>query len=185
MADEARSRLVWDAIDGHTTASFQITPEDFYTINGGDAVLSCNEVVPVIKTMGLYVTRPGGDLSNQVLNGLGRWFSGLAGQTQSFVGLDGPRIYQLANAVWQHYEVPVRYGESEAALTTFLAASRQTRPVGLSPTGQFDLDFSILDTLSPSGLAPDDPTPATAVSLVLEIDSRAVASRPTWVNRCQ
>jgi subtilisin-like proprotein convertase family protein len=190
-SDAARNQRVWDAIDHYTIAHFEITPEDFYSANGGDAILSCNEVVPVIKTMGVYVVRPGADTSNQTLNGAGRTFHGFGGADQSFVTAQGPRIYQLADpdsgaaSVWQSFDMPVRYGESEAALTTFQATLRQTRPVGLSAAGMFDIDFSVLNTLPQAGaLAPNDPVPATEIQLILELDSRASGSRPTWVQRC-
>lgn len=190
-ADAARARRVWDAIDSRTTAHFEITPDDFYSINGGDAILSCNEVVPLIKTMAFYVVRPGADSSNQELNGIDRTFEGLGGAGQSFVTVEGPRVYQLADpnsggmSVWQRFNMPVRYGESEATLTTFQKTPRQTRPVGLSAAGSFDIDFSVLNTLPQAGaLGINDPAPATEVQLVLEIDSRASSLRPTWVSRC-
>lgn len=194
-ADAARSRRVWDAIDAHQMAHFEITPDDFYSTNGGDAVLSCNEVVPLIKTMAIYVVRPGGDTSNQTLNGIGRRFAGFGAATQSFVLPAGPRVYELARyiengaslpSLWQHFELPVRYGETEAALTTFLAAPRQTRPVGLSAMGVFDVDFAVLAGLPGHGaFDATDPFPATEIQLIMEIDSRASSARPTWVSRCQ
>lgn len=88
--------------------------------------------------------------------------------------------------MWQSFNMPVLYGETYAALTTFQNAPRQTRPVGLSAAGSFDIDFSLLDTLPQAGaLGADDPAPATEVQLVLEIDSRASSIKPTWVSRCK
>jgi hypothetical protein len=149
-------------------------------------------VVPLIKTMAFYVVRPGADSSNQTLNALGRTFHGFGGANQSFVSVDGPRVYQLADpnsgavSVWQSFNMPVRYGESEATLTTFMNTPRQTRPVGLSAAGAFDIDFSVLSSLPQQGaLGLNDPAPATEVQLVLEIDSRASGTRPTWVSRCK
>jgi hypothetical protein len=68
----------------------------------------------------------------------------------------------------------------------FAASPRQTRPVGLSASGTFDLDFSVLDTLGVTGGfdANDPVAEATDVVLLLEIDSRASATQPTWVDRC-
>jgi hypothetical protein len=190
--DAARAQRVWDAIDHHTMAHFEITPDDFYSSVGGDAVLPCTEVVPVIKSMALYVVRPGADSSNQLLNSIGRTFQGFGGANQSFVTVGGPRVYQLADptsgalSVWQAFNLPVRYGEPEATVSTFLNTPRQTRPVGLSASGEFDVDFSVLGSLPQQGaLGADDPAPATEIQLVLEIDSRASATRPTWVSRCQ
>jgi hypothetical protein len=191
-ADAARAQRVWDAIDNQTVAHFEITPDDFYSRMGGDAVLSCNEAVPLIKTMAIYVVRPGADSSNQTLNAIGRTFQGSGGANQSFVTPEGPRLYQLADAatgapsVWRSFNLPVRYGESEASLTTFLNTPRQTRPVGLSAAGAFDIDFSVLSTLpQQGGLGANDPAPATEIQLVLEIDSRASGTLPTWVSRCK
>jgi len=191
-ADAARAERVWHAIDTHTTAHFEITPEDFYSANGGDAVLPCTEVVPLIKTMALYVVRPGADSSNQTLNALGRTFQSYGASDQSFVTVDGPKVYELSDpngaamSVWQSFTMPVRYGESESTVATFLNTPRQTRPVGLSAAGAFDVDFSVLDTLpQQGGFGADDPAPATEVQLVLEIDSRASGTRPTWVSRCK
>src|SRR5678815_5937062 len=67
QADDARARRAWDAIDRHDVAHFEITPDDFYSNNGGDAILPCTEVVPVIKTMEVYVVRPGADADNGTL----------------------------------------------------------------------------------------------------------------------
>jgi hypothetical protein len=192
QADATRARRVWDAINAHKVAHFEITPEDFYSKNGGDAVLSCNEVVPLIKTAEVYVVRPNGDVSNQVLNGAQRIFQGFAGASQGFVAPEGPKVYELADAAWQRFVLPVRYGEDEATVTTFQATPRQTRPVGLSASGAFDVDFSVLDTLPNHGeFDLDDghghanPFPVTGVQLVMELDSRAVGTGPTWVNRCK
>jgi len=53
-------------------------------------------------------------------------------------------------------------------------------------TGGFDFDFSILDTLPSHGQFDlNDAFPITEVVLVMELDSRAVGERPTWVNRCK
>jgi hypothetical protein len=184
--DDRRAQRVWDAIDGHTIAHFEVTPEDFYTKNGGDAVLPCTEVIPVIKTMEVYVVRPGaGD--NDALNTVGRLFHGIAGASQSFVAADGPKIYELADAAWQSYDLPVRYGESDAALSVFGATPRQGRPIGLSASGTFDLDFSVLDSLPHDGqFDAGDAFPVTEVQLIMELDSRAVAAPgASWVKRCQ
>lgn len=191
-ADAVRARRVWDAIDRHTVAHFEITAEDFYSRNGGDAVLSCNEVTPVIKTMEMFVVRPNGDVSNTILNSVNRSFHGTAGLSQSFVTPAGPKVYELSGSpwfpgsAWQSFDVPVRYGENEAAVQTFLSSPRQQRPIGLSATGGFDFDFSILDRLPSSGqFNLNDPFPVTEVALVMELDSRAVGDRPAWVNRCK
>jgi hypothetical protein len=186
QVDDARAQRVWDAIDRHAVAHFEIAPEDFYSNNGGDAILPCTEVVPVIKSMELYTVRPGADADNATLNGLNRIFHGFGGADQSFVAPEGPKIYELADAVWQNFDLPVRYGENEAAVTTFNATPRQTRPVGLSANGAFDLDFSILNTLPAHGhFDANDTFPVTEVALVMELDSRATGTRPTWVRRCQ
>ncbi|MGN6111282.1 MAG: FG-GAP-like repeat-containing protein [Kofleriaceae bacterium] len=192
VADPARSRRVWDAIDNHTFAHFEITPDDFYAHNGGDGVLSCDEVVPLIRTMMFYVVRPTAGDDNDEQNKFKRTFQGYGGANQSYVTAEGPRLYQLAGptpgamSVWQSFNMPVRYGVSGAALTTFEATARQTRPVGLSATGSFNIDFSILDTLPDAGrLGADNPSPATEVFLLLEIDSAANGTRPTWVSRCR
>jgi hypothetical protein len=189
QADATRSRRVWDAIDRRTVAHLEITPEDFYSKNGGDAVLSCSEVVPLIKTMEVYLVRPGGDLSNQILNGAQRTFVSLAAAGQSFVTPEGPRIYELANSAWQRVVLPVRYGEDEAAATTFQLTPRQQRPVGLSASGAFDVDFSVLNTLPQHGEfdIQDNRFPIIGIQLVMELDSRAVGANdvPTWVNRCK
>lgn len=183
-ADPTRAKRVWDAINARTVAHFEITADDFYSSIGGDAVLSCHEVVPVIKSMGFYVVRHGAS-DNESLNGLNRTFAGAAGADQSFVTTEGPRVYQFADALWQHFLVPVIYGETTAALTNFLATPRQTRPVGLSPTGAFDIDFSVLDTLANSGFQPSNEFQPSEVALVLELDSRAIGPQPTWVDRCR
>lgn len=192
--DAVRSQRVWDAIDNARTGNavagtlghFEVTPEDFYSKNGGDAVLSCNEVVPVIKSAELFVVRPSAGPSNDVLNGVGRHFPGLGAATQSFVQLDGPQVFELGDSVWQVIDLPVRYGENEATLDTFRATPRQARPIGLSASGSFDLDFSVLNTLTKHGqFDPSDPFPVTAINLVMELDSRAVGDRPTWVKRCK
>lgn len=193
QADAARAKRVWQAIDSHTTAHFEITPEDIYSRIGGDAVLSCNELVPVIKNMTLYVVRPGADASNTVMNSIGRTFQASGAANQSFVTLDGPRVYQLADpnneavSVWRAFNLPVRYGESEASVATVRAPhTTTTRPVGLSAVGAFDVDFSVVPSLpQQGGFSPTDDMPATEVQLVLEIDSRASGSLPTWVNRCK
>ncbi|MGN6104311.1 MAG: hypothetical protein ACTHU0_04345, partial [Kofleriaceae bacterium] len=189
--DAARAQRVWDAIDNHTIAHFEITPNDFYSANGGDAVLSCNEVVPLIKTMAFHVVRESA-ADNGTLNALGRTFQGYGGANQSFVTVAGPRVYQLADpdtgrvSVWQGFNLPVRYGDTDDTLTTFLSTPRQTRPVGLSAAGSFEIDFSILSTLPRAGgFGLDDSRPATEIQLVLELDSRASATRPTWISRCQ
>jgi hypothetical protein len=177
-------------------AHFEVTPEDFYSRNGGDAILSCNEVVPVIRRMEVYVVRPGANDANDVLNGLDRTFHALGGASQSFVQPEGPELFELfelANSVlhdsvWQSFDLPVRYGETEQAVHTFGATPLQTRPVGLSASGSFDVDFSILDTLPQHGaFDANDPLPVTEVQLVMELDSRAVATdeRPAWVKRCR
>jgi hypothetical protein len=181
-ADATRAKRVWDAIHDGAVAHFEVTANDFYSSNGGDAVLSCHEVVPVIKSMGFFVVRHGA-MDNATLNGLNRTFAGDAGADQSFVTLEGARTYRFADALWQHFLVPVRYGEAHEAVTAFQSIPLQTRPVGLSPTGAFDIDFSVLSTLVNSGF--DGDTPPSEVALVLEIDSRAVGEKPTWVDRCQ
>jgi hypothetical protein len=136
--------------------------------------------------MELYVVRPSADSQNQLLNGINRTFHGFAGASQSFVTPEGPKIYELADSVWQNFDLPVRYGESDLAVRTFRDTPRQTRPIGLSASGIFDLDFSVLGTLPQHGqFDPDDIAPVTEVHLVLELDSRAVGTRPTWIHRCQ
>jgi hypothetical protein len=188
---------VWDAIDAHKMVSFEVRPEDFYSRNDGDGVLLCSEVVPLIKTIGLHVVTPDNDAQNQVLNGINRRFAGYGGLSQSFVTPGGPVVYELAQyvqdkqsvpSVWQLFELPVRYGESETAQTTFLAGPRQTRPVGLSASGTFDVDFSVLVDLAGHGGFDHDTSvshPPSAVQLIMEIDSRQSGTFPTWVSRCR
>jgi hypothetical protein len=194
-ADAARARRVWDAIDGGQIGHFEVTPEDFYSRAGGDAVLSCNEVVPLIRTMAFFVVRPGID-SNGTLNGIDRAFQSFGGANQSFVTLEGPRVYQLVDSetakpkvlpsVWQSFMVPVKYGESESALDVFTHMPRRSRPVGLSATGSFDIDFSVLSGLPDrGGFVVDGVQAATEVQLIMELDSRATGTRPTWISRCQ
>jgi len=81
--------------------------------------------------------------------------------------------------------VPVKYGESESALDVFTHMPRRSRPVGLSATGSFDIDFSVLGGLPDrGGFVVDGVQAATEVQLIMELDSRATGTRPTWISRC-
>ena len=191
--DETRAQRVWDAIKGKTMGHFEVNPEDFYSRNGGDAILACTEVTPVIRRMGIFVARPSLD-SNDTLNRFGRTFQGYGSANQSFVTPAGPQVYQLTNpdtsapSVWQSFTLPVRYGEYEQAWSMFDTIPVRTRPVGLSAAGTFDIDFSILKTLDAEAgfVDPDNGhSVVTDVALVMELDSRASSTLPTWLQRCK
>ena len=184
QVDDVRARRVWDAVDGRKLGEFEVRPEDFYSSNGGTSILSCAEVVPVIRNMAAYLVRPGA-IDNGTLNGFGMTFHGFAGVSQSFVLPEGPRIYELADSAWQQFDTPLLYGENEDARTTFLNSPHQTRPLGLSAAGTFDLDFSGINALPNHGhLDHGDSQPVTEIVLVMELDSRAVGSGPSWVSTC-
>jgi len=183
--DKNRAEIIWNAIDNKQVGQFTVKPEDVYSLSLGQGVISCFEATPVVKTVGIYVVRPGaGDTS--ALNALNRRFQAYGSTTQPYQTTQGLRTYQLGDGPRQRFETLWRYGDDgRGALTDFATAPRTVRPVGLSPFGTFDLDFRVLDQLHNTGFESTNAAPATEIVLMLEVDSRAVGSVVSGVRRCQ
>lgn len=181
-ADAAVSQNVWNAIASRGVAEFTVSPEDIYSPTGVEnGVLWCKDAVPVVRNMALYVIRQNA-ADNDTLNNYERFVVIQANTSQSFAAPEGPRVYELQNAIFDTFNADLLYGVKDTAINVFRTHASATRPVGLSPFGTFRIDFSALDTMpAPTGLDEE----ASEMVLVMELDSRQVTRGLDWIGVCQ
>lgn len=185
-ADEGRAADLWDAIEGRTSAQIQIRPEDIYGFgaNRTDFTLSCAEHVPVVYKLAGYFSGYAEDIDGE-LNALSRSFDAFPSSGQPYAGERGLLPYQLVNDVWQRMEVPILYGTFTNIVPVFhedfdVAAQR---PVGLSPFGQFELDFAGFEGIENNG-GVTGLTGKVEFILLMQVDSRPEGHNLPWVSTC-
>lgn len=186
--DDVASRKFWDSVMAGESAELQIRPEDIYSSDGLTFAqqLSCNEVAPVIRRMGLVFARPN-QPDHDVRNGNRRWIKAAAYVSQPFALEDGPLSYHLASGEYDDFDVTVVSSEPDAAVRAFTEHGGWAHPVGLSPFGGMTLDFSAI-TKSPdmAGLVNDfGDNVASEIIVVMELDTRYSAEPLSWVTSCR
>jgi hypothetical protein len=181
VADEARSREVWDAIQdpARETVSFTVRPEDLYHYNGGSS-MPCNQGAMVVRSMALYISRryqPDGDSLTEYY----RMVPAKVDPSMSFITKRGVETYQQLNTDWlQSFVYPV-FGEPGEVITQFKSYAKAYRKGnGLSPFGRFDFDFVALRSWWPKPLDSAD-----QVLLVFEVETQSLGFTMNWVETCR
>jgi hypothetical protein len=185
------------------TGVFHVTPEDLYSPSGGvGGVIWCQEAVPVISRMALFVARTvSTGTTNAQLNGQRRWVSGrVSGVRFQTESMSIP--YDVDVKSWQEFKIPVIFGTPGSAIETFDELIGRPEsvyamgPAGMSPFADFAVDFDGLGEarLNPNdtdGFTIADPTSpngrkfsSSEIILVMKLDSRSAAAPLANVQRC-
>ncbi len=190
VADGLRSRQVWEGIARRGVAPVTIYPHDIYAKSSTQGTLPCSEAMPVIRAIRYLFgsTQPGAYQNGDLLNGLDRKLSGFAPENQIFLTELGPATYLLSpESAYRITRGSVLYG-LDVNLRSLADASftndDSTRPVGLSPVGTYEVDFTDIDAEWPgsSGLGIDE---AEEFVVAMQLDSKAVFTPPPGVAICK
>ncbi|WP_375772824.1 PA14 domain-containing protein [Archangium gephyra] len=181
VADETRSRLVWEGLDdpSRSTFSVTVTPEDLYDADGGLAML-CNQGAMVIRSMAVFFSRPGEFASNDTLNSQLFRLPVTVDPMLSFATRDGLETYEQLNQTWLgSYVYPV-FGTPTEAIDKFkLYAQTYRKGNGLSPFARFDFGATALRNWSANPLAQAD-----QLILVFEVQLEPLSTDMTWISTC-
>jgi hypothetical protein len=187
IADETRSREVWDRLEKRTDknaiVSIKLLPEDIYNALGGASNLICTQASPIISSMAIHVYRGAGtatvpDTNNIVLNNYAFSVPVSASPKMSFPLPEGPLGVEATEASFLSDKIRVTFGTPDQALNYFHAASGpSSTPVlsGLSLVNSFEVNFAMLVGHG----VPVDPfakSSAQALFVVADVDPRKVGS---------
>lgn len=167
-----RAALVWKAIGDMRAPppdtspaqfiSIAVSPSDLYSMTPGSTnTLSCNDAVPVVTAMAIYLVRPFhledfGDVEPNVS----------VGPDFLFPAVGTLKNYRLEDRAWTQFPVRLLTGEGlvsggpgfESQMSALMANSAATlyrNGYGISPFGQFDIDLAGLTT-PVNGVVPVD-----------------------------
>ncbi|WP_375772825.1 PA14 domain-containing protein [Archangium gephyra] len=181
VADETRSRLVWEGLldPSRNTFSTTVTPEDLYDALGGLA-MTCNESAMVIRSMAVFFSRPGESASNDTLNSQLFRLPVTVDPMLSFATHEGLETYEQLNQAWLgSYVYPV-FGTPTEAIDKFKQYAQPYRKGnGLSPFARFDFSATALRNWSANPLALAD-----QLILVFEVQTEPLSTHMTWINTC-
>lgn len=177
-ADAARASAVWHAIQAGGRAEFSILPEDLYAKHGGRARLSCNQLVPVVSSMGLLLEREDTDVEGTK----GRAPVALPTEVTSrlhFATGEGMRAFRIApNFAW-HWPLVMVGSAAESYHIMDQCRALQTGQ-GLSPFATFAVDFAYLQN------SPELLQGVRAITVLMELDYRVDGGRSvSGVRSCQ
>jgi hypothetical protein len=178
-----RASALWSAIAAKQPfATISVEPTDLFDIvRGASNVLFCNDSVPVITAMAVYMVRPG--LTDAFP---GRFVPMAIDNNLNFPDTAQLKNYRLDNADWLSQQIAVLAGEAEdslggsvglqtrfAALTADSATPLYRVGNGLSPFTRFDVHLDGITTSPFGGPAPADS--ATELVLAFRVLARNVA----------
>jgi hypothetical protein len=179
--DTARAQEIWSALRSGSSVTITVNPDDLYNVHAGSSILTCAQSVPVIDAMGVYVGTI--DSSFDALNVQGYGLPMSVSDRLQFPTATGAQSFRFDNSAWLNQPVRTHFGIGPLAMNAVQQdlANAQAQ-AGLSPFGQFKLDFTSLQKMSPSPL---DDSEATEIDLVFQLDVAPVGSSLTYLPACR
>ncbi|TSC23069.1 hypothetical protein FOF48_30645 [Corallococcus sp. Z5C101001] len=190
-ADPALSKAVWDDILANRNPTLTLTPEHFFSLSGGQKLLPCNQVTPIVRTLAVYGVLPAGSSSDPYTIPLGLT------PAMRFPAASSLFQYDFATAEYLGPSAQLMFGtmaELTAPTNNKLDAYLSTSSVaaGLSPFTSYHLDVqSIVGNYLPPApglINPNSPLAKTLELLVVfrvETKQEAPSVKPPGVMRCQ
>jgi hypothetical protein len=189
----------WRKVDAATAASFwnemkptgsgrislHVTPEMLYDKGlSAASVLSCNQAVPVIDSMALFVASGGAPEQVSALN-LAGWNAPIAiDRAMTFSAAASSLDYTFDNPAWLSGGSGLRIlfgGADQGGLIFNQNLARAQAQAGLSPFSRFDIDLRPF-----SATMGDTLRSAQEVVLFFQVDAQSVATPGvSWVRTCQ
>jgi hypothetical protein len=178
-----RANTLWTAIAAKAPfATISVEPSDLFDVlPGASNVLFCNDAVPVITAMAIYMVRPGLQEAFP-----GRFVPFAIDDNLNFPDAAQLKNYQLDNADWLNQQIAVLTGEAEdtlqggvglqarfSAFTSESATPLYRAGNGLSPFTKFDINLAGITSSPFGGPAPADN--ATELVLALRVLARNVS----------
>lgn len=149
IADLARSRALWKALEKGETAKVTVTPRDLYAdVTLGR--LTDRQATPVIAAMGVYLLVDP-RLKPALENKGGDILPVIVGPELEFPGDAGVDLYRLVSARWASSVLPVGFGQVQNGSDFALDGATAAR--GLSPFATHEIQLKpltrLLDAVAP------------------------------------
>ncbi|RKH00936.1 PA14 domain-containing protein [Corallococcus carmarthensis] len=189
--DPALAKSVWDDILANRNPTLTLTPEHIYSLSGGQKLLPCNQLTPIIRTMVLYGILPSGTPYDPYTLPVGMT------PTMRFPTASSLYQYDFNTASYLTPAVQMMFGNLQdplglpaTKLENYLNASVVAQ--GLSPFTTYHVNLDAFREMyvppSPNTINPNSPLAKIQELLVVfrvETKQEASSIKPPGVARCQ
>jgi hypothetical protein len=170
----AGNQEFWKGVVEGRPTTLKLTPEDLYSATSGASVLFCNEALPVIRYLGLYVARSS---SSDVLNRANIFLQGTSDRRQDFLDDGGFKHYVVNDPKLLPVKPRLYFGPDTTGLEMFEKDNKR-QLLGLSPFAPITFDFTGT-TPAALGLSGD-----IELLLVMEMEFRGHGQRLRGFKPC-
>ncbi|RKH48102.1 hypothetical protein D7Y23_20730 [Corallococcus sp. AB050B] len=189
--DPALAKSVWDDILANRNPTLTLTPEHVYSLSGGQKLLPCNQLTPIIRTMMLYGVLPSGTPYEPYTLPVGMTPAMRFPTASSLYQYDFNTASYLTPAVQMMFgNLTDPMSQAAAKLENYLNASVVAQ--GLSPftTYQVNLDAFREMYVPPTPTTINTNSPLAKINellVVFRVETKQEASsiKPPGVARCQ